>query len=42
MAFIKEGQIMDVELIANECVDSRLRGKDPGVMCKILRRPLIM
>lgn len=26
---------MDAALIAHECVDTRLRGMDPGVMCKL-------
>lgn len=35
MAFIKGRQIMDAALIASECVDSRLKGVEPGVMCKL-------
>lgn len=35
MAFIKGRQIMDAALIASECVDTRIRGVDPGVMCKL-------
>ncbi|WMV19117.1 hypothetical protein MTR67_012502, partial [Solanum verrucosum] len=35
MAFIKGRQIMDAALIASECVDSRLKGNTPGVMCKL-------
>ncbi|XP_026410615.1 uncharacterized protein LOC113305833 [Papaver somniferum] len=34
-AFVKDKQILDGILIANECVDSRLRQKLPGIMCKI-------
>lgn len=26
---------MDDAFIASECVDSRLKGSDPGVMCKL-------
>lgn len=32
MAFIKGREIMDAALIANECVDSRMKGDEPGVM----------
>ena len=35
MAFTKGRQIMDAVLIARECVDTRLRGADSGVMCKL-------
>ncbi|XP_059288373.1 uncharacterized protein LOC132041681 [Lycium ferocissimum] len=35
MAFIKGRQIMDAALIARECIDTRLRGEEPGVMCKL-------
>ena len=35
MAFIKGRHIMDAALIASECVDTRLRGADSGVMCKL-------
>lgn len=35
MAFIKGKQIMDAALIASECVDTRLRGEEAGVMCKL-------
>lgn len=35
MAFIKGRQIMGAALIASECVDSRLKGDERGVMCKL-------
>ena len=35
MAFIKGRQIMDAALIASECIDTRIRGDVPGVMCKL-------
>lgn len=35
MTFIKGRQIMDAAFIANECVDTRLRGEVPGIMCKL-------
>lgn len=35
MTFIKGRQIMDVALMATECMDSRLRSDDPGIMCKV-------
>ena len=35
MAFIKGRQIMGAALIATECIDSRIRGDVPGVMCKL-------
>ncbi|GFZ13080.1 GATA transcription factor 15 [Actinidia rufa] len=32
-AFVGGRQILDVSLVANECVDWRLRSTDPGVLC---------
>ena len=34
-AFIKRRQILDPIFIANECLDSRLRSKEPGILCKM-------
>lgn len=34
VTFIKGRQIMNVEPIASECVDTRLKGDDPSIMCK--------
>lgn len=35
MAFVKGRQIMDAVLIANECVDTRIRGEVASLMCKL-------
>lgn len=42
-AFIGERQILDLVLVDNECMDSRLRLRIPGVTCKLdLKRILTM
>ncbi|KAF3665115.1 hypothetical protein FXO37_11170 [Capsicum annuum] len=35
MAFVKRRQIIDAALIASECIDTRTRGEEAGLMCKL-------
>jgi len=35
MAFLKGRQILDASLLANELVDSRVKQKQPGILCKL-------
>jgi hypothetical protein len=33
--YIKGRQTLDSVIIANECIDSRLRSVEPGLLCKL-------
>ena len=35
MAFLKRRQILHASLLANELVDSRVKQKQPGILCKL-------
>lgn len=35
MAFLKGGRIIDATLVANECVDTRMKERNPRALCKL-------
>jgi hypothetical protein len=40
--FIRRGQILDSVLVANKCLDNRIRSRELGVLCKLDLEKVIM